>query len=386
MHLQSLQANPPPSMPASESRSATTTTTTPYRRTSRSAVRNATDVEPSTVTLLQIAPGMPWEHVGLQDRRTSRVGLDQNAGRRDADVTMDVEDPESHFAKDESNHHHSELQESFSSSPEGDRRTRLRKISHRDSAEGTPRPLTCSSSSFGHVEDADSNQIDRSISSRSHTRKRPAESIQWNRKESGDSPPHRASCADGSGEEKETRFRRLSQDLCPLIDRFGRVLSDIAPHLWTLSEQDVSHSSQDGETEVATGHPLSLEASLLSLLAAQRAPSPPHDRISRAPISLNTRFTMGILPTSGMGLVSTRSAGGSSILNTFLGDLTGSLGNTSVISSGTGPSSVRSSNNASSGTSNALTRTGTVNSGRQVDIHIAILAPSSMRSKLVLPA
>lgn len=335
-------------------------------------------------TLLQIAPGMPWEHVGMQ---ASRVGLDRIAGRHDPDVTMDVEDAELHSAKDEGNQHHSEQQESFNSSSEGDRRTRLRKISHSDSMEGIPRPLSYSSSSFGQVEDADSNQSDHSTSSRLHTRKRPAESIQWNRKESGDSPPHRASCADGSGEEKETRFRRLSQDLCPLIDRFGRVLSDIAPHLWTLSEQDVSHSSQDGETEAVTAHPLSLEASLLSLLASQRTPSPPHDRVSRAPISLNTRFTMGILPTSGMGLVAARSAGGSSILNTFLGDLTGSgLGNAShVISSGAGPSTVRSFNNPSSGTSNALTRTGSAHSGRQVDIHIAILAPSSMRYTSVLP-
>ena len=74
-------------------------------------------------------------------------------------------------------------------------------------------------------------------------------------------------------EVRETRLRHLAQELCPLVDRFGRILTDIAPQLWELGAQDANNVSAVPTTAgtnvpngAATGQQFSFEASLLALL------------------------------------------------------------------------------------------------------------------------
>lgn len=73
--------------------------------------------------------------------------------------------------------------------------------------------------------------------------------------------------------ETDARFRQLAQELCPLIDRFGRVLTDLAPHLWELGEMDATASAQNSAASESAGPaapPMNgtnaFEASLLALL------------------------------------------------------------------------------------------------------------------------
>ena len=63
---------------------------------------------------------------------------------------------------------------------------------------------------------------------------------------------------------RDTRLRCVVQELCPLIDRFGRVLTDLAPHLWEMGALDAS-LVQDSAAEQQQ-NPTNFEASLLSLL------------------------------------------------------------------------------------------------------------------------
>ncbi len=43
-----------------------------------------------------------------------------------------------------------------------------------------------------------------------------------------------------SRHENETRLKYLSKELCPLMDRFGRVLTDAAPYMYSLAGEDLA--------------------------------------------------------------------------------------------------------------------------------------------------
>lgn len=75
----------------------------------------------------------------------------------------------------------------------------------------------------------------------------------------------RSGTAEETSADREARLRTLAQELCPLVDRFGRVLADLAPHLWELGALDASlgHTPPPANSP---GSPFNFEASLLSLL------------------------------------------------------------------------------------------------------------------------
>jgi hypothetical protein len=65
-----------------------------------------------------------------------------------------------------------------------------------------------------------------------------------------------------TSEEIESRLQLLARDACPLFDRFGRLLSDVSPHLWNRAMPGINRP-----TPVSRFDPFqSLESRLLSLL------------------------------------------------------------------------------------------------------------------------
>jgi hypothetical protein len=60
----------------------------------------------------------------------------------------------------------------------------------------------------------------------------------------------------------DARLRHFAQELCPIIDRFGRVLADLGPHMWELGDLDSSLGGPPAPEQTAGG----LEGSLFSML------------------------------------------------------------------------------------------------------------------------
>jgi hypothetical protein len=82
------------------------------------------------------------------------------------------------------------------------------------------------------------------------------------------------------------RLQEGARELCPLLDRLGRALADLSPHVFELAEpgaraaqQALGHSQRQAEASFQ-----SLEARLLASLR-DRPPSPPPLRSYRAPIN-----------------------------------------------------------------------------------------------------
>jgi hypothetical protein len=74
--------------------------------------------------------------------------------------------------------------------------------------------------------------------------------------------------AEETAADRDARLRVLAQELCPVIDRFGRVLADIAPHLWELGALDTTLGTAHPQS-TSPGSPFNFEANLLSLLRAR---------------------------------------------------------------------------------------------------------------------
>eukprot|EP01036_Dinobryon_divergens_P034125 gene34125-44093_t len=179
--------------------------------------------------------------------------------------------------------------------------------------------------------------------------------------------------------QKEARFRHLAKELCPLIDRFGRALTDMAPFLRELAESPVDEgstsstaipaesgtsstsSSSRGSSSDPPRSQFSLEASLLSFLR-ERPPSPPPERAYRAPITNHPRGPLtagairGVAANSGSLLTDILNAAGMGSSNT-------GLSTTALL-----PLSSQSTQGVD---------------GHHLDIHIAILSPPSSRASMV---
>mmetsp|Transcript_32647 Transcript_32647/g.44753 ORF Transcript_32647/g.44753 Transcript_32647/m.44753 type:complete len:581 (+) Transcript_32647:285-2027(+) len=191
-------------------------------------------------------------------------------------------------------------------------------------------------------------------------------------------------------QQRDSRLRHLARELCPLVDRFGRALTDMAPFLRELAEapQDpnqvdspaatgvpsssssTSNSSSNTARPRASNH-FSLEASLLSFLR-ERPPSPPPERAYRAPISNQPRMPMA----------AGASRGGVSVGSNFLTDIlsaAGLGGAGGVAPSNNGNSMLYSHSNAQT-----LSSQQSQQIGGHMDIHIAILSPPS--SRVTVPA
>lgn len=82
----------------------------------------------------------------------------------------------------------------------------------------------------------------------------------------------------------EQQLHATARSLTPLVDRAGRVLMDLSPHLWELSEPGALAMQQQAATQHAMDPFQSLEARFLSLLR-ERPPSPPPMRAYRSPIN-----------------------------------------------------------------------------------------------------
>ena len=65
-----------------------------------------------------------------------------------------------------------------------------------------------------------------------------------------------------SQREIDERLQLLTRDACPLFDRFGRLLSDLSPHLWTRAMPGITRPAPANRFDPFQ----SLEARLLSLL------------------------------------------------------------------------------------------------------------------------
>jgi hypothetical protein len=118
------------------------------------------------------------------------------------------------------------------------------------------------------------------------TRKRPADawgeeddarsSPRWRGDAEEPGPVHKISGESAAGDRKEetpaeraeraaatdARLRSLAQELCPIIDRFGRVLADLGPHMWELGDLDSSLGGPPAPEQTSGG----LEGSLFSML------------------------------------------------------------------------------------------------------------------------
>lgn len=80
------------------------------------------------------------------------------------------------------------------------------------------------------------------------------------------------------------QLRLLAQELCPVVDRFGRVLLDLVPQLWSLANGNTHPQlAAPAPTNQPVGGFNSIESRLLSLLR-ERPPSPPPLRSHRSPI------------------------------------------------------------------------------------------------------
>lgn len=120
-------------------------------------------------------------------------------------------------------------------------------------------------------------------------------------------------CQQLNSQSIDAEFRQIAEELCPLVDRFGRVLTDLSPLLRTLASsfstpQPNSSNTLPSVLNVRTlpmdyfpapEHPSNnvLEMSLASLLRP-RAPSPSPLRAFRQPISTSAQAPIGL----GLGL------------------------------------------------------------------------------------
>eukprot|EP01038_Epipyxis_sp_PR26KG_P006238 gene6238-8593_t len=152
----------------------------------------------------------------------------------------------------------------------------------------------------------------------------------------------------------DSRLRYLARELCPLSDRFGRILVDMAPKLKTMSDANDS-SENNNDSNVSSNRinsseesQASFEASILSLLR-NRHPSPPPDRAYRSPIStINSANNRTIQTINAATLSGARASTANSIVSGIIGELA-----SAQRSEGSGSSSL----------------------GHHLDIHIAILSP-----------
>ena len=215
-------------------------------------------------------------------------------------------------------------------------------------------------------------------------------------------------CSLSKKQRQETRLRLLAKELCPLVDRFGRALTDMAPFLRELAESPVdgvpsSSSSSSSSTSSSSGvdsrgvapdtsrNQFSLEASLLSFLRerlslirevelrsslshffcySSRPPSPPPERAYRAPITNQPRIPLAAGALRGV------SASGSLLTDILSAAGIGGLGS----GGGAGPGN----SNGSNGYSTALVQPlqnqqSQTLGGHHLDIHIAILSPPVSR-------
>jgi hypothetical protein len=81
-------------------------------------------------------------------------------------------------------------------------------------------------------------------------------------------------------EEVDSRLQLIARDACPLFDRFGRILTDVSPHLWSRAMPGINRPSPANRFDPFQ----SLESRLLSLLR-ERPPSPSPLQTFRAPIT-----------------------------------------------------------------------------------------------------
>lgn len=79
---------------------------------------------------------------------------------------------------------------------------------------------------------------------------------------SDENPRTRSFARERSAEEVDARLQLLTRDACPLFDRFGRILSDLSPHLWTRAMPGVNRPVPANRFDPFQ----SLESRLLSLL------------------------------------------------------------------------------------------------------------------------
>lgn len=289
-------------------RTATTAVTaTATLASSNAGVASVRPVVPSNIVNTnadapaRIAPGMPWEHAGAIARPSSGgTALSSfNVTSRSSDA--------------------SPLAVAIPSAPSSsDRRQRLRCDNYDSAHDRSPvETLTSNLSSASWdpsavaeammampAEEEDMVPVSHSMGN-SNSRKRRAEraSSEENSKPSaeeqdnwlGDStgtsstpPPTEEELAQQRAARvaaTDARLRHLAQELCPLIDRFGRVLTDVAPHLWELGEMDVtaaaaaqSNATNAGANRATpeTAHANAANAFEASLLALLRERYPFH--------------------------------------------------------------------------------------------------------------
>lgn len=230
-----------------------------------------------------------------------------------------------------------------------------------------------------------------------------------------------------SNEERENRLQQIIEELCPLFDRYGRILSDFSPLLSSYVE---SHANIERNPEATDPHRAtqSLENSILNLLR-ERPPSPPPLRAYRAPLARHNGRLVSA-PAVGASSNTSRAAGVA-----LLADLVGldllSGGNSSGGGNGTAPQihiirAIPGNNQAQSNSSNEISRStagdsavsssvptndsttdsssnvGATSSNsyatmtnrtpnivspvtRHVDIHIGIFTPASNRAPALVP-
>jgi len=274
-------------------------------------------VRPASTTVIidnppaRIAPGMPWENVGAQ--RPAAAG---------SSPTRSNERPVSGVRSEERN-----ASGTSSGTSSSDRRQRLRYADYDASQEQSPAEspvpfasLASDSLTFSpdqrernrspvdvptmNAEDVTTSHNSRKRSAEfaenevddlCHHRQREARPFEEgeNSKMSGDdegteeegkddgeamdsiSPPTEEEVAQQRAARvavTDARLRHLAQELCPLIDRFGRVLTDIAPHLWEMGGIDATPPAPGSGVPVNVAGASEanadnvFEASLLSLL------------------------------------------------------------------------------------------------------------------------
>ena len=281
-------------------RTDTTAAATSDQVSSNAGVASVRPVVPSNIVNTnadapaRIAPGMPWEHAGAVARPSSG-----GTALSSFNFTLRSSDA-------------SPVAVAIPSAPSSsDRRQRLRCDNYDSAHDRSPvETLTSNLSSASWdpsavaeammampAEEEDMVPVSHSMGN-SNSRKRRAEraSSEENSKPSAEEQDHLLRDSTGTTntplptEEElaqqraarvaatDARLRLLSQELCPLIDRFGRVLTDVAPHLWELGEMDVaaaaaaqSNTTNAGANRATpetthTNAANAFEASLLALL------------------------------------------------------------------------------------------------------------------------
>lgn len=251
---------------------------------SASSIPPANGPPASPIQSNRIAPGMPWEHIGTGEsiRHTVRTASAPSS------------------AVDHSSSSDGVVAAATVSSY--DRRQRLRYADYDSTAPASPGwsaarsfPLSDTSTSINTGMDYSSSSSG-AISSESHTsskgglvatRKRSAEAAHNAADDSGSHDDEEVNGKMSSGDEskmeetvthaeeteaqraqrvaeREQRLRDLAQELCPLLDRFGRVLTDVSPHLWELGDLDSSTTA--AAASGSGNNSFNFETSLLNLL------------------------------------------------------------------------------------------------------------------------